>query len=611
MKTAQIEFIVIVALLILVTVVIFYAYQSGVFSPSSVPAGVGNKIQAVKISVQNLIREASFETLKTIGMYGGYLKDESFPLGSVRFLGKSVPYWQRNGKVIYPDVKQKFVQGVTNYINLHKDTLAKAIDETGGVSLGEPKVVVNFLQNKIVLTVNLPTVVDGYSIKEPYVVEIPSKFSKVEEFAKSFINYEVSNRPFEYYTISSMMLSPVNNGIPDVPFFLFLTRCGESVYKDWWDIKPGVEHAIKLTLAHTYMPGKVPTNTIHTSSYPKYTLVPINGKRYSDLQVSFHLPDKFELTRDNFEFIPDPVSLESEIIPLVGMCQSEPINIKYSLTYPAIIRIKDPLTGYVFQYAFQVYIKDNAPGNWKAEKEHAEERICENPGCKINLHVKATDGSPIKEASVEFMGCMLGKTDSQGNFNGLAPCGISSLRIYKKGYDNYDRMIGSDSLNDLTVTLIKKPTVNLYFYQVFIQNLSSSQSYKISPDSIRPIEDSQYITMVWYNMDKKTKYQLGSNTQVTTLFSIPAGSYMVGMNLMEGIKNLGGFVTEYNLEEDIDGGTLYIFLPRVEGFEEIEDPSQRAEALTTLTNILIHCGIHPISKFLPESKMCVVRYNEI
>ncbi|RLJ05165.1 MAG: hypothetical protein DRP18_03715 [Candidatus Aenigmatarchaeota archaeon] len=610
MRSAQVEFVVIVALLILVTVVVFYAYQSGM---SSISPGISNKVQAVKLSVENMIREASLQTLKTMSDYGGYL-DTSFPLGSVRFLGKDVPYWQKAGEIKYPNIRENFVNGVKNYIELYKENFTDALKEYGDVSLGEPQVVANFLSNKIVLTVNLPVTIDGYSIKEPYVIEMPSKFSEVEEFATGFVNYEALNRPFEIYTLSSMMISPVTNGIHDVPFFLFLIGCGKFVYKDWWDIKQGVEYAIKVTLAHTYMPGKVPLHTMKTNPYPKYTLVPINGKEYSDLKVSFHLPDNFELDPSSLQFEPDPISLESKIIPLLGMCQSDPLYVKYYLTYPAIVRIKDPLTGYVFQYAVQVYIKDNEPGVWTGMSGYVsgeKKTMCENAWYQVNIKVKGTDGSPVSGAAVNYMGCSLGRTNENGELKAVAPFGIGLLKIYKKGYEEYSEMKSVASLNDITITFRKKPAFNMYLYEVMIQNLSMSNSYHISSGGLKPIENNQYVIMEWYNTDTNKRYETAFDTKSSRISNIPPGSYLIGANLMEGSKALGGFITTFNITEDLDEKSLYVFLPNILEYNEIEDVSDKAEATATLTNILLACGIKPVSDSKPEFNSCVVGYDEL
>ena len=431
MAKGQAEFAVIIGIVIVAAVVIIYAFPS--ITPRIMPPG---KYDTFKASFESLVRDGAQDTMSKLSVYGGYLDNSSFQLGSVIFLGKEVPYWQYNGNVKFPDVKANLVQGVSGYLARNKEGFIQEM-KMSGLEIGEPKVSANVLAGKAIITVSMTTKIDGTNYPQPYTVEVQSRLGEIEEFSKAFAQYDKASRPLEYYTLSSMMISPMEGDAHSIPFFVSLTECGDYLFKGWYDLKPSVEGVVRATLAQTYMPGKAPLNTMMTSSSPKYALVPMNGKRYENLDVGFFVPDDFSLTPSEFQFSPDPISTSSKIIPLVGQCQSDPIYVNYYLTYPAIVRVKDPLTNNVFQFAVHVYIKDNKPGDWSGTgyETDAQKQICSNPQCLAQITVKSASGNPVDSASITFMGCSLGRTDSRGVLSVTAPCGIGPIQAYREGYE--------------------------------------------------------------------------------------------------------------------------------------------------------------------------------
>jgi hypothetical protein len=578
-----------------------------------VPASVKPKYDTVKASFESLVMDGAQDTIMRLSENGGYLDSSSFALGSANFLGKDVPYWQYNGQVKYPNVKDNFIQGLRDYISRNKDTITESL-KMSGLTMGEPQVSANFLNDKIVITVNMPVTIDGYSIAKPYSINVQTRLNEIDEFSKAFAAYDASKRPFEYYTLSSIVISPIKQDVHSVPTFIFLTECGEYVFRSWWDIKPEMENVIKTTLANIYMPGKAPADYMRLSGSPKYTMVPMNGKNYENLDVNFHLPDGFELNQASFQFSPDPISVTSKIIPMVGQCQSDPVYVKYYVSYPVIVRVKDPDTQNVFQFALHVLIKDNKPGVWSESgyESDLQAQICSNPQCSADITLKDSSGMPVDYASIRFMGCELGQTGSQGTLKASAPCGLGPLEVYKQGYYSYSRMESSDRLSGLTVSLVKNPVINAHFYSVAVQNLSAAGRYAISQDAISVLESGQAVYMNFYDMDNVNYYQRSYNSAGGQISGMPAGNYAVGGILLSGATELGAFVTNYDLLESLDGKDLYIYVPDEPGYQGITDTAKKAGAMTTLGNVLAGCGLGPISdKEIKDFKGCSVGYNEV
>ncbi len=614
-RKGQVEFIVILGLLVVIAVVVFYAYQSGILGPVVSP-----DVSLAEESVRNLIRAGAYQTLNNMSLYGGYLNADSFQLGSLTFNGKEVPYWQKNGQIQYPDLHSNFKEGVKSYLLQYKDSFANAYTDQEGKELiiGEPSISANFLNDKIDLLVNMPTTLDGNTVPQPYSVSISTRFEETNDFSTNFLTYSSTNRPLEYFTLGTILFSPINDGERDVPLYIHLTQCGEVFYKDWWGIKPGMEYVIKTTLAHTYMPGKYPTNVLYTTSHPKYSIPPINGNEYEDIDITFHLPDNFELTPSNFQFTPNPIFVQAEFIPMTTVCQSNPIFVQYFLLYPTIVRVKDPLTGNTFQFATEIFISNNTPGDYgdvSGYDPSLRSIICDNPGCSIDIKVEDSGGNPIPFASVNFMDCILGRTDSLGKFSGAAPCGIGPLEVHKDGFGNYREMKSSDEIDDLTISLAKMPAVNLHLYEVEIQNLSISRQYLINQDAVSYINtkhSNEFVHLNFYSQVQNQFYQRLFDEKVGRLTYLPADEYFIGGTLAEDDMPVGGILTNYTLGEDLDGKDLYVYLPYIQEFSEIQNEVESAERVQELTRLLKECDLGPIRDTpLGNFGGCIVGYNEL
>ncbi len=586
----QVELIVIVALMVVIAVVVIS--QMNLFiMPAETP-----DVRTVRESMEGLIRTAVLDTIETMSERGGYLSPSDYQLGSVMLNDKGIPYWQHGGQVTYPDKVTNFQAGVQAYLEANKDSLAEVLTNVtlGAPSVGTPV----FTDDRVTVSVTMPTTYKDTPLAQPYTVTVDTHFSEIYEFSKGFAVYEVNNRPFEYYTLSTMLLSPLDNGHHSIPMYEVLMGCGDYLFASSWDVMPEVEKAIRKTLAHTYMPGKVPLNTLHTSSSPKYSLVPIDGRDYDDLQVSFMLPDDFGLDYSNFRMSPDPATGIAEPIPMMGECMgTEPVAVDYTLEYPAIVNILDPETGNIFQFAVQVYIVNNAPRDWTVSvtpEEDLQAEICSDMSCILELDVQDSSGSPIGMASVSFMGCSLGRTDSTGYLATLAPCGSGTLYVYRRGYGEYLDPRTSSQLSG-TVTLYKQSSINLMLHEVIVQDWGEGRYMVYYGDEyISPIDDKRvYITFrSARDFKEHSFYPSGSSLTVST---IPSGGYYVSGTLFSSdFQTLhGAFGYPYTITEDTD--TLHIYIPTTLSLSSITDEVEQRLKIVELSQVLEECGIGPVT----------------
>jgi hypothetical protein len=586
----QVELIVIVALMVVIAVVV--VSQMNLFiMPGETP-----DVRGVRESVEGLIRTAVLDTIETMSDRGGYLSTSDYQLGSVILNGKQVPFWQFGGQVTYPDKSSNFQEGVRAYLEDNKDSLSEVLSN---VTIGDPLVSPPvFSDSQITVTVTMPTTYRGSPLQQPFVVNVDTGFSRAYEFSKGLAVYEANSRPFEYFTLSSMLLSPMENGHHSIPMYEVLIGCGDYLFATSWDTSPKVEKTIVKTLAHTYMPGKVPLNTIRTSSSPKYSLVKINGKEYQDLQVSFMLPDDFSLGPSNFRMSPDPASGVAEPIPMVAQCMSpDPIAVQYSFEYPVIVRAFDEEGGQVFQFAVLASITDNLPTDWSVTTDPEEDiqaQVCATESCLLELDVVDGSGNPVGGAAVNFMGCYQGTTDSSGYLSTLAPCGAGSLYIYKSGYAE---LIESRSSANLIgeVTLFRMPQITLNLYEVEVSEYQPGSYMIYYGNYIRPIEGLKaYIT--FRSAENFQEYTFYSSDPSLTVSTLPPGDYYVVASLSSpDLQKLEGSLT-YPFTITEDTSLLNLYIPAYSGLDAIFDPTQQNLKIAELNEVLESCGIGPVTE---------------
>ena len=243
-KKGQIEFLVIIGLVVIIATVVYYVYSGGLLGHTQVPAEIAEEHKMFAGSVQNLMREAALQSMRTLGLYGGYPDDSSYSLGSVEYHNREIPYWHYNGRVETPNVQQNLVDMINEYLNDYKDSLAP---EGSGIQVSDARVTsAELLPNKLVLKLSMPTVIKDIPVNTPYEVEIPTRFAETYDFAKNFAGFVNTERPFEYFTVAGMLQSPAKDGFQTVPLFIpALTKCGEHVYKSYWDVEKGLESVVK------------------------------------------------------------------------------------------------------------------------------------------------------------------------------------------------------------------------------------------------------------------------------------------------------------------------------------------------------------------------------
>ncbi len=490
---AQIEFIAILGVIIILVVAAFYALQISQNAANPVPSGTGAEQSLVKDRIEGIIRDGALLSVKWMESQGGSVLPDFG--NSVSFTRVMVPYWQKCGNTYVPSLEtltQRLENATRNYIarslqNRTETVLGKDV----AVSLEDSKVTASILDNKIELMVSLPTTVQGYAIQQPYRVSIPTKFGEIYGFMKSYAEEAAKNRYIELFLINSIYFSSTKSeggGVhAELPTVGALTECGETLDRSSAELSTSMEELVEYTLANVQWWAPAPAVS---QSAKVYTIESLKGKTYSQLNPLFMVDDNFGISIGQSVHLTNPKPLaKADLIftqfETTGLCLGT-YSISYSFRTPVILRVQDDLTNNPFNIATLVDINDLMPGSCG---EMPTPQYCTyNPdgstsctgsgtppaldcgNCTARMKIVLPDGSPARGASALFGGCML-IADSSGFAEGPVSCDAGDLLIsYAAGtaaelYQRRSCSILPSALND-TISLYKYPKLVIHFREV-------------------------------------------------------------------------------------------------------------------------------------------------
>jgi hypothetical protein len=632
-KKAQAEFVVIVGVILLALVTIYYATQSGIFGPSNVPGGVYGKQKAVQESFLSMARKGADNALKVMETHGGYPTAELLGNGTYTippfavFMDEGVPYWARCQNNLAPskeDVTRWFKLSLENYIRTHISEITGTY-RNASFDLSRLSVSVNILTDprKIEITVNLPTKVDGYAMSSqlyPYKISLDSKLGEIYDFARDFSKAQSSKRFLEVFTTASVYMSAdANDGQPKLPTGGFLTDCGETIYRTPNQISLYLKDIAQYVLTQTLWWQKMPVDP----SKPKVYAInrEIIDNEYRDLEIGMYLPDDFQFSTQGSVVIRNTKRAYTSMFWTSSKCLGA-YSMTYAISYPVIVRIKDPPSGHSFNFAVLVFV-DNSGGKMqpgKCEDIREAKDPCKETGCSAKIKVTDDAGKPIPGAVATFGECGMGVSDTSGTIEGKIKCGTNELNIYKNSsYDYYNQNVSSSAIN---ATYVLRSITNLtaHFNRVtiteqgpitkcvigkttdyaFLDLVSNGIPYMITNIDSESVPenctDQACLDQCSRSLDVNACTRCASGCMGSVLDSvnsdfIPAGSYEANatMNNLNIMKETGGFITPYTLKSSTK--SIYIQIPETTP-EYLISQSKKL----SLVQDLRECQIEPISE---------------
>ena len=588
---AQVEFIVIIALVLVGVVVVVIASRSAVV-PEANPAvtGLEQEKKTVSDSVTNAIRAYARDELIEIYKTGGFLNTTGY---TVKYGTRDVGVWYDCGDITIPNVEKTLETRLERKL---KETFKSEMDfagKTARFDIQKIDVAVSLQGNGIKIDVVMPTSVESSAIPQPYSIFMQSALEDIMTTAQQIVNLNNASQFLEAATINTLLHSnPENMWLPTADL---KTGCSGAFFKTDSEISNSMEEIAKYTTSHTVFNRDV----MDLNGNPFYVI----GISDVPMDVAFVYPDGWNLA-SKLTVNPSPAAFYPQhILDFSSEC-IETMNVKYSMRYPAIVAIKDESLGQLFTFAIMVNINDNKPGcGFSSTGENAYfERCTAESACEAHVQVKDSDGLGISGALVTFGGCTLGETNSLGFVSSKVPCMIGEMAVQKESYMEYKKLVKSSELRDYTAVLDKgADEINVHFYGVPMKpgELMSGGSYKDYTVTGQPksvdLFSKEYFVLAYMkqsNDESIMLYNIGANgftgSSKTSMRSDVFDIFIAATNTSNGnaVGYAGGSYMSGGEKE------LYVYVPIVEGQLTTLSPGD----IYKLETALQKCGIDIVSE---------------
>ncbi len=571
----QAEIIIVLGIIIIAAVaLVFTTQREAIFPPSSEVAALR---QALENEIEQNLYSKALETIEAVGRQGGYTEPPAEL--SVSYQGSRVPYWQYAGQNLVPD-RDLIETNIANAIKSYANQISISEYQGKAVSMGPASSAeVTISQGSVLVRVWQPVTMEGYYLSQPFEFSVQAGLGSAYDLASQITAKNIEGRYLDHFTVASIFMYGALDGYgnPKIPSAGVLTECGQVLYKSWFDVKDEAETLLKGFLARTYMAGQTPENAVEDSNFPVHVF-PLK----TSVPVSFRLAEP--LTSRSFQFNPNPVRAQAQVVPMTAICLSPPYLVHYWLMYPVVAEVRE--NGYTLRFALQVYVDDNKAGDWGQAGVYLDEWMeqiekCEFARCSADLTVLGMEG-PIRNADVIFSGCHLGKTGDDGTLQAEIPCGLGLLEVYKDvSYEIHREYASHDDLASKAVYMFKKPFLKFNIFNIEFMNVSGTAM-------VRNITRNEGRNITISVAAPSDTVFLSADSGVLVTQNIPSGLANIGAYEMEGNSILGGFLITYVFTEE--DKTLNMYIPTLEG--GIKD----IDTIYNLQDILNSCGAFAITE---------------
>ncbi len=360
---------------------------------------------------------------------------------------------------------------------------------------------VNVETNHIEVTVDAPTTISLNEVSkevENYALKLDIPLGKFYDLSKAILSEETEENFLEEYTIDMMAT------YEEIPYNDLELDCGRRTWSKQ-EVKENFKQIASTNIGALRLTGE---DYVFTDDPHDYFSIDVRspGGVTSNFLYSNNWPFAMEVTPSQGDFLFSDSLGQSN--PTVNrmlnlfFCINN-YNFVYDIKYPTLISLMDE-SGYVFQFANMVIVKNNQPkisesefANY-GESLEMKENICNFPS--VGVTVESYDYetlSPISGADISYQcsvtTCYLGKTDSNGIFEGMAPaCFNGEIVAQKEGYYPYSDMF---STNEEELIVTKPYPYTELGLDIRILNLGSG--------NVQELEEDQHVTFQFRNIDNE------------------------------------------------------------------------------------------------------------
>ncbi|MBN2043194.1 MAG: hypothetical protein JW754_05310 [Candidatus Aenigmarchaeota archaeon] len=587
----QVEFIVIIALIVLAIVAVFVVINMVAVPESNDISGLGEEKKVIVDSINDLVQRTALAGMKAVYFYGGIPSNSTVKYGM-----SDVNVWRDctgNKKPdIGKDLEEIIKMGLNSILKERMDFYGKDVL----LSLNDMTVEVNIQKNNLDFRVTIPTQIENISSPGIYTVTIPSMLSEIVSFSDGFMT-AAGEGMLENITMASIKHS---SGDGWLPLSGIMTGCDRIYFLDESKTKENLETAIRYTLSHMQT-----GDTFEIAGNPFYQTTS------SGMNIGFVYPEEWDID-SNLEFTPNPILIEPrDIVPFSYAC-TMPFDVSYSFRYPAVVVLDDPLFDDLFKFAVMVNIDDSSPSkrcknSYTMTYDEDYNDLCfRRDDCPFRINVKDDFGVPVEGAEVLFDRCYLGRTDSSGSLESSIPCFIGELNVKSEGHGVYSSMEKADDLNGKSVTLGGIPTrVILNLMGVPLKKEGMGYSVTGDAQSINGLGDPLSVTAYIHPYLSSGSGFILTNTYGGTYSDsmefFPTGKYIYKAIFTVGNNQTGGSVgyMETIISLDRNSGNLYVYLPVVteDGQGEFRG-SIDLNDIDSFSSLFAKCGIESISSLV-------------
>lgn len=459
-KRGQVTAFVIVAIVIVLGVVVYFAYKNN-FSPGN----ISTEFQPIFSYYSSCLEKETKTAVEIAGTQGGKIFVEDYVAGSsyapfsseLNFLGVSVPYWYYltgNGLIeenvpTKKDIENEIVRYVSE--NIGECDFSDFYEQGYDINFGneDVKVVVN--ENKVDVSVKSDISVskgESSAIKNVYEVSVNSRLGEFYNSAKKVYELEKQNSFLEDYAIDVLRLyAPVDGSEISCSGKIWKTR--EVVN----DLKEGLSANIQQITFNKNLKDK-----------NKYYVVDLDVKNNVEFSYLNNWPSVVEISgADDELMIAESVGTQQGLTSL-GFCYA-PYHFVYDIKFPVMIRVREGSE--IFQFPVVVIIDKNLPrkGIYSSEiaGEEAEFDLCEFKTQDVEINVYDVNLDKIDNSTIYYdcfdQRCLLGES-ANGKFVGKAPnCVNGFLDVRTEGYAQGKVLYSTNQNNSIDVVLDREKEI--------------------------------------------------------------------------------------------------------------------------------------------------------
>ncbi len=482
-------------ILIIATGIFFYIKERTTIIEEII---IPDEIVPLKQFVETCVRDHAQSAIIQLGLRGGYIDIPpeilNDPTKHVSLLPNStfkVPYWYIDQQDTTP-TKIKIGQQISEYVTNNLKTCVnnfQSFQDKFQINDTEPIITTKINKQDIVLYINYQVKVqDQFTTKKfnlpKFKVFIDTKLGKMHDLAKLIMEKENNEAFLEQRALEIIATS-------GLPYEGMDITCSGMAWSIENDIKPALKNLFRRNLHYLTF-----QNTKYLEPeyeyYRKLYHINLTRENYRDIKVDTIYDAKFGITRLNVR--PNSGDIVKPInpkVPIVGTC-FKIFHHRYDIEFPILFKLTDDETGYTFNFATPVIMRDN-----KADRElniFVPEQVplgftsldyCLNTLYEFKVYASDKEtAESIENTSIEFQcvqfKCDMGVTQKQmypgtrveiyGSEPALEtkfPYCINGLLIAKKpGYKDATKHVTiAEEMTELSTNIIMTPlkTINLDF----------------------------------------------------------------------------------------------------------------------------------------------------